>query len=204
MNKTLVFTSIIGFVALPLRADLGIADTASESAAKGELSSLGVTTLYDHPADAPNGQYVIPVEYNRTAAEGSGGEHDANDGKNNDIDYVPVSQLKGAAGAAGTQGTRGVQGDQGIQGVKGDKGDKGDTGDNGNSRLNLNVGASVRWYDWKYVNLTSGARYDIRHYGIEVDMMMVNIKLGRSYEDRKLDNQEKEIQELKALLVRRK
>lgn len=177
-------------------ADLGIMDTASESAAKNEAQSIGISTVYDHPADSSNGQFVVPVQYNRTNAEGNGTEHDANDAKKNDIDYIPLSQLKGATGTAGVAGSQGDTGAQGVQGNKGNNGAKGEAGrdgrngDDGDNRLTLNLGASVRWYDWKNVNLTSGARYDVHHYGWQVDMMMVNIKIGKSYESRQQEKLE--------------
>lgn len=192
-------------------ADLGIMDTTSEAAAKTEASNLGITQVYDHPGDVANGQFVVPVQYNRTNAEGNGAEFDSNDSKKNDIDYVPLSQLKGSVGAtgasgsdgaAGSQGVQGVQGTKGDTGAKGDKGEKGDRGDDGNNRLTLNLGVGVRWYDWKHVSLTSGYRYDVRHFGHTVDMVVFNIKLGRSHEERLLEAQNKKIEALEAALLR--
>lgn len=174
---------------LPLYADLGlnfpiVTDSVNEYNAKSGASGLGITTIYDHPTDAPQGQMYVPIEYNR-AGDPAAAEQDPNAPHNTtDIDYVPLSQLKGANGAAGTVGATGPQGVQGIQGVKGDKGDKGDPGDNGDNRLTLNIGAQIRWYDWKHVALFSGYRYDIHHYGHTVDMLVVQVKIGSSYEER--------------------
>lgn len=185
-------------------ADLGlnfpiITDSGAEYNAKQGANSLGISTIYDHPTQAPNGQFYVPIEYNRIGDPGAG-EQDPNSPHNTtDIDYVPLSQLKGAsgsngaAGATGSQGTQGVQGnkgDKGATGAKGEKGDKGAPGDDGNNRLTLNIGASVRWYDWKYVSLNSGYRYDIQHYGHTVDMMVVQVKIGKSYETRQQEKLE--------------
>lgn len=182
--------------------DLGIMDTASESAAKNEVAGMGVTQVYDHPNQPPIGQFVVPVQYNRTNAEGNGTEHDGNDSKPNDIDYVPLTQLKGATGAQGIQGT---QGSVGATGTKGDIGDKGNNGANGkdgrngidatiNNHLFLNVGLNLRWYDWKHVSLNSGYHYDFRHFNHTVDVAVIQIKLSRSYEQRELESLRKEVE----------
>lgn len=130
---------ISALVVTSVHADLGIMDTASETAAKTGASGYGISTIYDHPADSPNGQFVVPIQYNRTTTEGNGVEHDANNSKPNDIDYVPLSQLKGATGAAGAQGVqgqKGAQGDQGIQGVTGQNGANGQDGIVGKDGMN--------------------------------------------------------------------
>jgi len=110
------------------KADLGIMDTASEIAAKTEASNNGISQIYDHPNQPGNGTYYVPIEYNRTNAEGNGAEYDGDNSKKNDIDYIPLSELKGEQGI---QGVKGDKGDQGIQGVKGDKGNTGNSGTNG-------------------------------------------------------------------------
>lgn len=212
---------IVGIVALvsPVYADLGIVDTVSELAAKTGASNLGILNVYDHPGDVSNGQFYVPVQYNRTNAEGNGTEHDANFSGRSDIDYINLSDLKGAQGVAGASGSngsdgsngvngsngatgsQGAQGNKGDKGDKGNKGDKGDTGKNGangtsanaDNQLHLNVGAEVRWYDWKHFALSSGYRYDVRHYNHTVDMAIIQIKIGSSYEER-------EIQKLKKML----
>lgn len=187
-------------------ADLGIMDTPSETTAKNGAASAGITQVYDHPDQSPNGQFVVPVQYNRTNAEGNGAEHDPNNSKKNDIDYVPLSQLKGAAGtngadgAVGNTGANGSKGDTGETGQKGDKGDKGEPGDNGEHRLTVNIGAEVRWYDWKHVAVASGYRYDVNHHSHTVDAVIFQIKLGRSYEDRRLDALQKKLDRLERLL----
>lgn len=101
----------------------------------------------------------------------------------------------GPQGPQGPAGPTGPMGPQGLPGIAGEKGDAGNPGENGfNGRdgdhaldaTRVNLGTSVRWYDWKHVNLTSGYRYDTNHNGHTIDAMMVNFKLGQSYEDRQI------------------
>ena len=192
-------------------ADLGInfptvTDSQNEFNAKQGTSNLGITQIYDAPTDVPKGQMFVPIEYNRPGDPAAGQQDPNTPANTSDIDYVPLSQLKGTNGTNGAVGATGTQGVQGQRGVKGDtgaqgqKGDKGVSGDNGDNRLNLNVGASVRWYDWKYVNLTSGARYDIRHYGWQVDMVMFNVKIGKSYETRQTEALNAKLEALEAVV----
>lgn len=207
--------AIIGLLFLCLfimpnaHADMGlnypiVSDSVNEYNAKAVASLLGITQMYDHPTQVPQGQMYVPVEYNRVGDPGAG-EQDPNTSHNtSDIDYVPLSQLKGLSGQAGAQGMQGTQGSQGVKGdtgAKGEKGAAGKDGDDGNNRLNLNLGASVRWHDWKHINLTSGARYDVRHYGWQVDMVMLNVKLGKSHEERVIEDQNKRIEALERALA---
>lgn len=206
LGAFIVGAMLLGFLCAPARADMGlnyptVTDSVNEYNAKAGAAGLGISQVYDHPADVPNGQMYVPIEYNRPG-DPAAGEQDPNAPHNTtDIDYVPLSQLKGTTGTAGVAGATGSQGVQGTKGDTGAKGDKGDPGDNGDNRLNLNVGASVRWYDWKHVNLTSGARYDIRHYGWQVDMVMLNVKLGKSHEERIIEDQDKRIEALERALA---
>lgn len=185
-------------------AGLGIMDTVNETLAKTGASSLGVLDVYDHPADVSKGQFYVPVQYNRTNAEGNGAEFDPNTSTKTDIDYIPLSQMKGMQGAQGVQGTEGTAGARGVQGQTGQKGNDGKDGKDGkdghdgtdaniNNNLFLNIGSDVRWYDWKHVALHSGYRYDVRHFNHTVDIAVIHVKLGRSYEER-------EIEKLKKLL----
>lgn len=111
---------LCGFIGIA-HADLGIMTDPSEISAKNGAASIGITDIYDHPNQVPNGKMYVPVEYNRTSAEGNGTEHDPNvaGSTKNDIDYISLDQLKG------------VKGDQGLNGLNGSKGDKGDKGDKG-------------------------------------------------------------------------
>src|ERR1700686_4183513 len=101
MKIVILISGVLFLVPISARADLGIMDTTSETNAKTGASNIGITQIYDHPGDVANGQYVVPVAYNRMAAEGNGTETQAGDAKPNDVDYIPLAQLKGAAGAAG-------------------------------------------------------------------------------------------------------
>lgn len=181
MNKLI----IAGLLVLPTFAfaDLGIMDTASETSAK---TSAGVSQIYDHPADAPNGQFVVPVQYNRTVAEGNGTEHDSNDPKPNDIDYIPLNQLKGATGSQGNTGTSGVAG---STGAKGEKGDKGDPGQNAYApAIDPRVDVEVREYDAKHWSLSSFASFGFQSSTTRYIVgQKLTLKLGKSYEERELE-----------------
>lgn len=185
------------------RADLGlnypaVTDSQAEHDAKAGAAGLGVTTIYDHPTQAPTGELYVPVEYNRPG-DPAAGEQDPNAPHNTtDIDYVPLSQLKGTAGAIGAQGTQGNVGSKGDTGDKGKDGKDGKDGRDGvdaniNNNLFLNVGLDVRWYDWQYVSLNSGYRYDVKHYNHTVDIAVIQIKLGRSSEQREIDRLRKQL-----------
>lgn len=170
-------------------ADLGIMDTVSESTAKLGLSGLGISQVYDHPSTIPTGEAFIPVYYNRTNAEGNGAETVPNDTSKSDVDYVPASQMKGVAGSPGVSGTGGKEGKDGKDGRNG-------TDATIDNHLFLNVGLDLRWYDWKHVALASGYRYDVRHYNHTVDMAVVQVKLGRSYEERRLEALNQKLNEI--------
>lgn len=177
-------------------AGLGIMDTVNETLAKTGASNLGILDVYDHPSDVSKGQFYVPVQYNRTNAEGNGAEFDPNTSTKTDIDYIPLAQLKGAQGAQGTAGDTGAAGSNGKNGNDGKDGKDGRDGRDGtdatiDNHLFLNVGADIRWYDWKHVALHSGYRYDVRHFNHTVDIAVVHIKLGRSYEQREIDKLKK-------------
>lgn len=112
-------------------ADLGVMDTISEISAKNEAKNIGVSIIFDHPNQISNGQYVVPVEYNRTNAEGNGTEFDPNYAGKSDIDYIPLSQLKGAKGDTGTTGNTGATGQIGAMGFRGETGAVGASGQTG-------------------------------------------------------------------------
>ena len=202
--KKLATLFIIAGIASAAHADLGInypvvTDSQAEHDAKAAASGLGITTIYDSPTQAPNGQFYVPVEYNRVGDPGAGQQDPNAPANTTDIDYVPLSQLKGATGAAGAAGAQGTQGAAGTKGDTGDKGKEGTKGKDGRDGTNanidnnlfLNIGLGVRWYDWKHVSLNSGYRYDVRHFNHTVDIAVVQIKIGRSYEQRELDKLKK-------------
>lgn len=188
-------------------ADLGIMDTASESAAKNGAAGVGITQIYDHPADSLNGQFVVPVQYNRTSAEGNGTEHDNNDSKPNDIDYIPLSQLKGATGAqgvAGVQGTTGVQGTQGNTGNSGKAGTNGKNGVDGVNGRNLEaptidprLDVEVREFDSKHWSVSSYASFALQTGAARyiVGQKLI-LKIGRSYEEKQRELLEQKLRKL--------
>lgn len=107
---------------------------------------------------------------------------------------------KGDPGMDGLNGTNGIDGNDGATGATGPTGAKGEVGAQGpqgqagpagkdisENRLAVNVGAEVRWYDWKHVSLNSGYRRDLWHGGNVVDALIVQIKLGKSYEAREME-----------------
>lgn len=200
MNKFLLASLVVPMLAF---ADLGIVDTASESAAKNQAAGIGITTIYDHPNDSPNGQFVVPIQYNRTNAEGNGAEHDGNDSKPNDIDYVPLTQLKGAKGDNGIAGTTGVKGDKGAVGAKGEKGDDGKDGRDGkdaNVETRMVAGVVVKIAQERYFDVESFVDYDITYGKVGFFGMRIVIKPGKSYEQRTLEKQQKELDLLKRML----
>jgi hypothetical protein len=117
---------------------------------------------------------------------------------------------KGDKGKDGKDGKAGPQGDVGPQGPSGNDGVNGNDGLDGKNgvdakpsndmehRLSVNVGASVRWYDWKNVSLLSGYKFDTNHQGHTVDALVIQIKLGKSYEERQIDKLLQDIKLLKS------
>lgn len=197
MKNVLLATGILALAGTMAFADMGlnypaVTDSQAEHDAKAGAAGLGVTQVYDHPTQAPDGQFYVPVEYNRNG-DPAAAEQDPNAPHNTtDIDYVPLSQLKGSAGVQGTQGTTGSKGDVGQAGKDGKDGRNG-TDATIDNHLFLNVGLGLRWYDWKYVSLNSGYRYDVRHFNHTVDIAIFQIKLGKSYEERLIDQLRKEL-----------
>lgn len=191
MNKLLIVALIVPTLAY---ADLGIMDTTSEANAKNAASGLGITQVYDHPNDVGNGQYVIPVQYNRTNSEGNGTEHDANDSKPNDIDYIPLDQMKGAKGDVGTTGV------QGQTGKNGKDGKDGRNGKDANVETRMIAGAEVRIASEKYFDVNSFVDYDMTNGKVGFFGMRVTFKPGKSYEERIIEKQQKQIDRLERIL----
>lgn len=158
----------------------GYYDNANEIAAKDRLIPH-VSSILDFDTQAQPGRYYIPITY-------QGGNNGT------DTDYIYADELIGKNGSQGTQGVQGAKGDTGAAGRDG-------TDATIDNHLFLNVGATVRWYDWKYVSFSSGYRYDVHHYENTVDIAMVNIKLFQSYEDRRADALQKRIELLERKLV---
>ncbi len=110
----------------------------------------------------------------------------------------------GATGNNGVDGANGAKGDKGDTGAKGDKGDKGDKGQAGSNANTKTVGGAeldLRVLSTKHfqVNLfdlyTAG---DVSHNAMMGIKFQVN--LGKSYEEVRLDKQEKEILQLRMAL----
>lgn len=91
-------------------------------------------------------------------------------------------------------GPQGPSGAQGVPGLKGPQGDPGQDYD-GDHRLTTNIGADIQWYDWEHASIHSGYRYDFNHKGHVVDIGVVTVKIGKSYENRKLADLEKKLDE---------
>lgn len=79
-------------------------------------------------------------------------------------------------------------GSQGPVGPAGNPGPMGPSGSDASieNRLETRMGADVRWYDWKHASIHSGYRYDLNHGGHTVDMAVVAVKIGESYQDRQI------------------
>ncbi len=106
--------------------------------------------------------------------------------------------------AAWLASLNGAKGDTGAKGDKGDKGDKADAPkvDNMENRLTVNVGAEVRWMDFKHFAFASGYRYDINHKGHTVDAMVIQVKLGKSYEEKQLEALKSQVRTLQLIAAR--
>lgn len=65
---------------------------------------------------------------------------------------------------------------------------------NGDHRLNTNIGADIQWYDWEHASIRSGYRYDFNHKGHVVDIGVLTVKIGKSYETRQLEAMRKKIE----------
>jgi hypothetical protein len=137
-----------------------------------------------------------------------GNDKDAGNGcSETPISIVGPQGPIGPSGSPGVDGTNGTNGVNGVDGKDGKKGDKGDTGakgqdgapgDNMDHRLTTNVGAEVRWFDTKRISIKSGYRYDANHHDNTVDAVIFEIKVGKSYEERIIERQGKEIAALRA------
>lgn len=191
MNKNITF--LIMLISAPLYADLGVMDTVSETNAKTGASGLGITQIWDHPAQVANGTFYVPVEYNRTNAEGNGGEVDPNYSGKSDIDYIPLSQLKGTNGSNGVIGNQGAVGETGQ---KGDKGDKGNPGRDATVETRVLFGAAVQVASERYYDVHMFADYDVTNGKVGFVGARILFKPGESYESRQMKKLQKQIDAL--------
>jgi Collagen triple helix repeat (20 copies) len=108
---------------------------------------------------------------------------------------------KGDPGSNGHNGTNGTPGAAGSQGVAGDKGSTGDTGAIGPQGTSADVpsidprlGVEVREYDSKHWSISSSASFGMSNstarYIVEEKL---TLKLGRSYEERRIDELERKL-----------
>ncbi len=117
-------------------------------------------------------------------------------------------------GSTGPQGPQGSEGPQGLQGVKGLQGIQGVQGpDHIDPRMNeakFGVDTAIRLYDskrfqWQVYNIYSPSTHDKEDvFGDGRNLQFgarVVFKLGSSYEERRLDEQENKIKALEAALL---
>jgi len=143
----------------------------------------------------PQGEIGPQGPQGETGANGTNGT-DGTDG---------ATGKDGLPGSNGTNGTNGADGKDGSKGDKGDpgvKGQDGKPGDDMEHRLTTNIGAEVRWYDSKRFSIKSGYRYDTNHHGHTVDAAILEIKIGKSYEERLIEKNRKEVADLKAEIAK--
>jgi len=151
-----------------------------------------------------NGTNGINGQDGSTGPSGQDGTNGV-DGSNGADGTNGVDGANGANGSNGTNGNDGASGKDGKAGDKGDpgvKGQDGKPGDDMEHRLTTNIGAEVRWYDSKRFSIKSGYRYDTNHHGHTVDAAILEIKIGKSYEERLIEKQRKEVADLKAEIAK--
>lgn len=78
----------------------------------------------------------------------------------------------------------------GYPGVPGPAGQDSDAGAN-----HALVGADVLWHEWdNHVGLKSGYRFDTLHHGHTFDMAVIQWRVGKSAEDRRIDALQAELE----------
>ena len=95
-----------------------------------------------------------------------------------------------------------IIGPAGPQGPEGAIGPSGKDGDSSDGNINLNVGVSARWLDAERWGLSSGYRYDIHHSGHIIDLAVLNLKIGKSYQDERIQRLRNELDTWKALVLK--
>lgn len=121
------------------------------------------------------------------------------------------SEEQGPAGLDGTNGTDGSDGLNGTDGQSGKDGNNGKDGRNADTRVMPVLDTALRIYDGKYIQLQAFnvlrlADHNKRALGGSTEFMAgarIVIKLGRSYEERLLETQQKEINALKQILLKK-
>lgn len=168
--------------------DLGIMVNPNEILAKTGASNAGISQIYDHPNQVSNGQFYVPIVYNgNTGAEVD--PHMAN----SDIDYIPLTQMKGmngtagAPGVAGAAGQTGSSGQAGTNGVNGTNGKDGRDGKNADLRTQMEIEGILRLYDGKRFVIEAFDNYSLRDNHNNAFGGRLTYKIGKSYETRKTE-----------------
>lgn len=183
-------------------------DASSFKGDKGETGATG--------SQGVQGIQGLKGEKGNTGATGSQGEQGVT-GKDGytpikDVDYTDgkdgeqgLQGLQGVAGQVGEQGLQGLTGQQGEvgkegtegkQGQRGEKGDKGDTGKGLENRVEL-IG-EVRVFDTrKWAGYVYGG-VDIQN-NTGITGIKVQYKMGKSYEEKRLDALEKKLNLLETI-----
>lgn len=98
------------------------------------------------------------------------------------------------------QGPAGATGAQGVMGYPGKDGQDADYRPN-----HANVGADVLWHEWdNHIGMKSGYRFDTLHHGHTFDMAVIQWRVGKSAEDRRIDDLERQIADYKAIALMEK
>jgi hypothetical protein len=196
MKKTLLFLIAIVLIARVAYCeswikDYGYWENKNEISAKKDLiGSFNPDNIFDFNTSKnqggekiEDGKYYIPISYN-------GGYNGT------DTDYIYVEDLKGKDGTNGLNGKDGVKGDTGLKGDVGDKGEKGIQGTQGKQGKGLEdryeVIGEVRLFDTRK---TAWSIYAGRDFNNDNNIFgaKVTIKLGKSYEEKRLDELEAKI-----------
>lgn len=103
--------------------------------------------------------------------------------------YCAVEQ--GPAGPAGPQGAPGARGVMGYPGVRGPAGSDAEA-----DSSHAYFGVEGLWHEWdNHVGLRSGIKKDVVHGGFSADIAVVQVRFGKSPEDRRIDALTKELEE---------
>jgi len=157
------------------------------------------------PPKPPKAKNVSAID------NGTIGQLLVNEGNGNIAQWVnPSTEFKGDTGNQGVQGVKGTQGEQGIkgnignQGIKGNKGNRGDKGAKGATGKGLRdryeVQLETRLIDTKKFALSNYYIYDTNNDNHCVGLK-VTLKLGKSYEEKRIEDLEKKLDKLQSLII---
>ena len=159
----------------------------------GEKGKNSLGTWVD-PKDVPElkgdtgeqGQQGIQGERGEQGQQGEQGQH-GEQGTKGDTGEQGVSGKEGKQGEVGATGEKGNTGDKGEEGKKGEQGIQGERGKGLEDRVEL-IG-EVRILDTKRTTWSVYAGRDVNNK-VGILGAKVTVKLGRSYEERRLDELE--------------